>query len=348
VRRAQGSSPCRVAAIVALAVVAHAGAQFSRINPGRPLPDGTGTITGTVFTDTGRPAAGATVTLRAAPFEPLDVQSSGYLARETTADSRGRFTFDRVPDEALELTASMPGMPDIAYGQVHPGVPGTPIRVSRGRQFDAALRFTPGGALSGTVFDRRGAPAPGIRVFAFRLEPLGDDEMLMGPGGDATTDEQGRYRIGALPPGRYVVLAYRDRHGEPAPLEPAGPNAWAIESAAFYRDAVLADDAERVPVGQGDERSGIDLRLAVSPVTTIGGVCDARTATSPRTRRCGCSGARIRPSPFHERPPALTACSRCRASPQASTTYEPLQRRNSRSSGACLWCRTARRRHSSP
>lgn len=275
--------------VLALATLPGAGAQLTAIKPVlRPLPSGTGTIAGRVLTESGEPAGGATVSLKAQAYQSPDYEPLVYQSSETVADEFGRFTFSGVSDHTLELVASMPGFLETVYGQARPGLSGTPIRLDASQRLSVVMRLSRGSVIARTVFDSRGNPASGIQVHAFRMRPLGDGEALMGPGGDAVTDNRGEYRITDLPPGRYIVTGYRIWASyERAPVQRVGPNELAVESGAVFRDAADANSAEQLDISPGQERGGIDLRLRMDSVTTIAGVvrgADGQPAPKARVR----------------------------------------------------------------
>jgi len=267
----------RTALIVLIALTAVAQAttrspvasgQISMV-PWPALPRGTATITGVVRTDAGIPAAGATLAL-----QETDVDRPRYGSREITTDAHGRFTIDGVPELTLSLTATLDGFVEAEFGQLRPGLPGTPIRLAPRERLDVRLTLLPGASLSGTALDPHGASIGGIAVHAFRLEPMDDTNELLGRGGSAVSDATGVWRIDHLPPGTYVALGYRERPVslDPPPLVPIGPAQSAVEWGGYFPKAGDAGAAERIELGERDHRSGIAIELALVPVTTLRGV----------------------------------------------------------------------------
>jgi hypothetical protein len=128
-----------------LAEITLANAQLTQIERVlRPLPSGTGTLVGIVLTDTGLPAAGATLSLAAPADQSPDYEPSVYQPRKAVADDFGHFTLLDVPEETLELEASMPGLLPTVYGQVRPGLPGTPIRLHAKQRLSVVMRLSRG------------------------------------------------------------------------------------------------------------------------------------------------------------------------------------------------------------
>lgn len=194
-----------VLGVFSLAMLARADAQVVR-RPQPPLPSGTATLTGIVLTEAGLPVSGTHVTLTAPAFQ----------AKETETDEEGRFTFTNLPENPLELRASAPAFLEAVYGEKRPGSPGTPIRLRAGQRLNVVIRLFRGSSITGSVADDDGQPVAAIKVWATRLMPLSDGEMLQLPTQSAETDERGHYRITGLPPGLYIVFGYRLVHRERA------------------------------------------------------------------------------------------------------------------------------------
>ena len=276
----------RLAAVAVLAALAalpvSRAAQFHAV-PFPSLPTGTGRITGVVTTAEGRTVAAANVTLSTHNHYSPNAPSSNYQERSTLSGEDGRFVFEGVPVIPLTLSAAARGFAQGVYGQTSAGLEGTPIQLSDGEQLAAVIRLSRGASLSGTVVDANGVPAVGFEVHAFGLEPMNDTEKLAGAGGSTKTDENGRYRIGDLAPGSYVVSAYRIwKDHSPAPLQRAG-DGWAIESGAFYENARSLEKADEIELRAGEARSNVDLRVEMLPATTVSG--DVRNSDGSASER---------------------------------------------------------------
>jgi uncharacterized protein (DUF2141 family) len=114
------------------------------------------------------------------------------------------------------------------------------------------LKLVPVGAISGRILDSAGNPLEHATVTA-----EGADKK------DATTDENGRYRIGGLGPGRYRVNAVRDQMlnfmVKPEIL-PDGSRQL-DEVTTYYPGTVAARQAQRVEVKPDSETMGTDIHL---------------------------------------------------------------------------------------
>lgn len=253
--------------------------------PPQPEPAGSAIIQGVVVSaDLGRPVRRATVRLSSTTPAPPFSQIT---------DDSGRFRFEEVPAGQFHLTASKPGYLTSAYGERQPGGgrPGTPLSVTAGQHIERlALPLARGGVLAGTVADDGGEPQFGVEVRAFRFAWQAGERLLR-PAGSARTDDRGTYRIGALPPGEYLVMAspagdggLLDEVGFSAPSfgsaigrsairesAVAGREAPAGYAPVFFPGTTSSRDATRVTLGIGEERSGLDLQLPFVVMGRISG-----------------------------------------------------------------------------
>jgi protocatechuate 3,4-dioxygenase beta subunit len=161
-------------------------------------PTGTGTLSGRVTSNDGRPVRRARVTL-----------SGGELrfAQSASTDDQGRFGFTAVPAGRFSISASKAGYVNATYGQKKPGRPGTPIQLADGQAIsDLAVTLPRGGVITGTIFDENGEPSTGTQVTVWRAEMRTGEKRLVQTGNDQT-DDRGIYRIYGLMPGEYLVRA---------------------------------------------------------------------------------------------------------------------------------------------
>jgi hypothetical protein len=136
---------------------------------------------------------------------------------------------------------------------------------------DSARHETAGPAgrsvIAGTVYDEHGRPASGRSVRLMRTEdPQAGNEL---PRARMTikSDEEGRYRFDALPAGSYLVLAaFNDL----------------ATARVFHPGASRVAEASPVPVSDGEERTGVDLRYRPSPAALVEGVVTLPDGTPVR------------------------------------------------------------------
>ena len=278
--------------------------------------EGTSTISGVVVSaDLGRPVRRATVRLSSTvPAPPVSV----------TADDQGRFVFERVPAGQFTIVASKPGYLASVYGQKKPGSgrPGTPLSVSEGQRVERlSVPIARGGVLAGIVVDDGGEPAFGTEVRALRYA-WQNGERVLRPAGSTLADDRGSYRIAALPPGEYVVMATpagqsgsledygrlpaalgaavagnpinvigaREAASAPAFNAVVGPVQAQLTSGyapVYYPGTTSSSGAAAITLGISEERAGVDLQLQLVPMGTVSGTVfgdGARSAAGTEVR----------------------------------------------------------------
>lgn len=259
----------------------------------RPTPTGTAVVSGTVVSaDAGRPVRRATVRLSSA---------TGGMPMSATTNDQGLFRFEKVPAGEFTLRTSKPGYLDSIYGQRRPGSgrPGTPLSIAEGQKLERlSLAIARGGVLAGTITDDNGEPAFGADVRALKYVWQNGERTLRPVGADRA-DDRGGFRIGALPPGDYIVMAtpQSDLNQMSFTAMPMMPNgAIGIVSAVpppvinmasvnasipddappasgyapvYYPGTTSASGAVAVTLGLSEERAGIDLQ---TPLLQMGRV----------------------------------------------------------------------------
>lgn len=262
-------------------------------------PTGTGTITGTVFTDeaTPRPVRRASVLL-----------ASGELRFPQTVvtDDAGRFVFASLAAGNYTLVATKPGYVSATYGAKRPGRgTGVPIAVLDGQRVtDISLKMLHGGVITGTVRSMTGQPVPNLGVQVYQVDSFGGARHLsMAAPGNVTTDDRGIYRAFGLAPGDYVVqitvspmssgmfggdsrlvtpaeVQWAAQSGAPgAPgmtgataLGPAPTPGQTVAYASLYFPGTADTNAASViTLGPEETRTGIDLTMAFVPTARIAG-----------------------------------------------------------------------------
>ena len=270
-----------------------------------PPPAGTASIHGVVTAiDTGRPARRTVVSLTGG-----DPKQS----RMVESEDDGAFSFAGLPAGEFILAARKPGYLETTYGQKQPGSgrPGTAIQLDAGQQIkNVALPLARGAVISGRVLDEVGDPAASVSIRTHRWVMRSGERTVQG-GPSAMTDERGMYRISALVPGDYVVsLASTSAMLQNVSLQVDGDVAYVkvLDAFATLNDEGLlfknradapsatirrgfapmffpgvrqAAQAERMTLGPGEERAGVDFSLQVVPLAQVTGVL--LSATGPVT-----------------------------------------------------------------
>jgi hypothetical protein len=288
-------NPGRLAALIVLflAGVVVAAGQSREPTVTRVLQSGT--LTGTVLTDTStpRPVVRATVRLTGA----------GATVRVIGTDEAGRFRFDGLPAGRFTISAEKPGLVRAFHGSTDPGRgPGVPVAIANGETADITIRLLPGAVITGTIIDTSGRPAMGIPVAASNVRPPAG---LAPTSVQGVTDDRGVYRLFGLPPGEYLVSALprivgaAEGRGGPAgspitavtesdvqwakaalaapggqrpqELTPAGPRVVAY-APVFYPGTTDVASVAAIRVASGEERSGVDMALRIVPLSRLSGL----------------------------------------------------------------------------
>src|SRR5579872_4179669 len=174
-----------------------------------PEPSGNGSITGSVVNPAGEPLRH--VTLQLNPLAAGAASTNGPVSSYATdSDSAGNFAFDDVQPGQYTLMAERTGYLRSSYTSargnvltIHPGEKTTDITVQMISQ----------SIIAGRVVDDEGEPLPGATVTVrVNLAELPSQ----------TTNADGVFAIGNLPPGRYVISA-APRPNASAPVKSSSP-----------------------------------------------------------------------------------------------------------------------------
>ncbi|MCR4375858.1 MAG: carboxypeptidase-like regulatory domain-containing protein [Acidobacteria bacterium] len=256
-----------------------------------PAPTGTGTIAGEVVAD-------ATGTKLRLAHVVLIGATTGVL-KVTATDAGGRFAFGNLPADRYTVGASkLPYLGAVA-GARRPVRPGTPFVLADGATLaDITIRLPMGAAVSGTIYDEQGRPAPGVGVGVTKRRMQNGELVFSGMNG-ATTDDRGMYRIHGLAPGEYLVTAMPPRQvgataraltdaevdaalrGTPITGSSPGADAEMAFAPVYFPGTAQADNAQAVLLAPGDDRQNVDLRLERVRLARIEGVllsADGQTA----------------------------------------------------------------------
>ena len=253
-----------------------------------------------------RMPAGPPVTIEASSVR------GGTAAPVQVTDDEGAFRFASLPAGDYLLSVSKAGYLPASYGQKRPGsaTPGTPISLASGQRLSKlSLPIPRGSVLTGTVLDDVGEPAFGVQMRALKYVMRSGTRVLE-QAGVAASDDRGMYRIPVLSPGQYVIVATpRDETlaafggsftsfrvmgaagrgmtedfvmRAPPPPPPPPPAAERSSDApvagyapVYYPGTISGAAAVAVDLGLGEERAGLDLRLALVPLGQITGLVSA-------------------------------------------------------------------------
>lgn len=256
----------------------------------QPVPAGTAEISGRVTSADATPQ----------PLRRVVVTLTGRVAnpRSVLTDDEGRFTFARLPAGTFLVTARKAAYLAAPYGARRPGRAGMPIALTDGQRTSIAIAMFRGGAITGLLRDRTGAPVRNVDVRAIDARTLTVPDAL--PVEITTTDDRGVYRIYGLRPGDYYVAALPLLGGSgeitapsaasfdaalallasrralapgAAPPPPPPPAQRTIGFApVFYPGTPSSSDAVSVRVEAGEEKAGIDFDVRPLSMAAIDGV----------------------------------------------------------------------------
>ncbi len=280
--------------ICAALAFAHAGHQTPARDARTPTA-GTASIAGVVVTDDTerRPVRRARVSVSSA---------DRLVGRTAITTDAGAFVLTGLPAGRYTLGAIKAGYVQIFYGARRPNRPGTAIALADGERVTGlVLRLPRGAVLAGTLLDHNGDPASGVSMSAlgWGVGGAGGERRLTPAGTSQPTDDRGAYRIYGLAAGEYrisasmrgVSPANRDemrmmtsadvatalnqlaagRGAGPVAAPGSTPAPTVGYAAVFYPGTTTASEAGAVTVAQGEERTGLDFQLQLSPTATVEG-----------------------------------------------------------------------------
>ena len=195
------------------------------------------------------------------PIAGVQVSLQGK-ARETAidpaiSDAQGRFAFGGLAAGEYSLWAEGNGFGPVPYAE-------SEIRVGGDRgDKTVVFRIVPRGAIEGVVRDEFGDPM--MRVNVSLLRPLWHEgRTTVSPWGQKSTDDRGRYRVGSLAPGTYIVCTGGDQNAA-APLSGPVDYATRVDNRYYARTCSRAFE-----LSQG-QRAQIDLSPVPGTAATVRG-----------------------------------------------------------------------------
>jgi Carboxypeptidase regulatory-like domain len=203
----------------------------------------------------------------------------------TISGPDGRFVLKEIVPGHYRLMATLKGYLDAEYGQARPGRPGAVLDLTTAlTPRDLLIRMTPGGAISGRVYNQEGRPLEGARVQLIRPRYQENGEVMTQMVSNANTNDLGEYRMYWVAPGSYyVVAAYNDsdvRHDRrfinPLVDQVQGHDDLILPT--FYPNAFDVTQATAVKLEPGAELRGIDFSLIrINAVRLRGQVINGNT-----------------------------------------------------------------------
>jgi protocatechuate 3,4-dioxygenase beta subunit len=238
--------------------------------PAAQQPD-SGSIQGSVVnSQTGEPVKKAQVT-----FTDQGGVSQPLLA---ITDSSGNFHLTHVPPGSYRADVVRTGF--VRAQSRHEEASREPdvLAVAPKQEITGLVyRLAPASVLAGRVMDEDGSPFAGVRLQCLRYSYSRGSRQLLSVG-YATTDDRGLYRIAGLHSGHYYVrAAYTDATSTLGAVPGGGVEGY---PSLYYPGVVDAGQAAGIPLREGEEKSGIDFKLAPMRAVHIQGIVrnlDGRT-----------------------------------------------------------------------
>jgi hypothetical protein len=248
------------------------------IAPDAAPPLHTGIIRGRVVSTDGRGLSHAQV--RALPRLPTSIPPGTGRARPfqpivVTADTEGRFELPELAAGTFRVSAGKVGYsaPDAPFPLGFSG-PGILIELAEGETKERVeIPLARWGAVTGHIFDELGDPLQGASVQLLQVRYQAGRRRLVSAGGTSIpTDDLGRFRIAALPPGQYIVSA---TIGGVASADLPG------YGRSYFPGTLSPSEAQFVSLKLAQDTTGIDFSLARTPTVHVAGtMLDAAGAPS--------------------------------------------------------------------
>jgi hypothetical protein len=211
------------------------------------------------------------VTIAAANGEPLarvrvDGPGDERTYPDILTDDHGRFTLRLPRGEPIRLRLSKAGFA-VVTTTLTPAAAASPVRI----------QMEPGAAISGRIVGTDGTP---MRARAYVHPETGDHVDPIA----AVTDDRGEFRVGGLPPGRYVVTAVSGSTWT-VRVTPDGEREWIPYLAMGARVAPPRPPdhlPRRVVVARaGEETAGIEFAFDIEPPNFGGGTVNIKLQDQP-------------------------------------------------------------------
>jgi Carboxypeptidase regulatory-like domain len=197
----------------------------------------------------------------------------------TSSDPAGNFAFESVDPGNYQLTVERVGYLIVFYAPSAGGPVSFDVAVGQ-RLTGVAIKMTPQAVLSGKIQDEDGDSVPAAKVRLYRWEYVKGRNQLIADG-SATAGADGRYSIGNLSAGRFVLAA------DEAPAFFSGSNHHEISGhggddrqyvTTYYPGVTKASEATLIELSPGTQIQEVNVRLTKSNVFHISGkVVDAAT-----------------------------------------------------------------------
>jgi hypothetical protein len=234
------------------------------VDRSEPIVDGA-TITGTVRDSAGRALSFASVTLDGNATQTSGVlDASALLATYRTGftDERGTYEFSGLRSGRYVVRAAKAGYSTPRLSPTAPAEAAGMRELRAGERSVLDVTLVPWGVVSGHVRDDFADPVHGATVTLLQAQyQRGRRRLVPVPVSPRTTDDRGEFRIFAVPPGDYIVMARTAENAD-------GLTGYAP---TFYSGTTLGSEARHVTVGLGDEVNGVEFAMVPTQTFRVSG-----------------------------------------------------------------------------
>jgi hypothetical protein len=244
-----------------------------------------------VYEETGRPVRRARIHLQST--NAFSHEGAEYAQqRGALTNANGEFRIENVAAGSYLIYVEAPGVLTPSSFTEYDGAMGNEdldaiyknfaeVKVDGKDRREVAVRAHLGAAIGGRVTYSDGDAVPGAQVSVLRHHEGRNARLGGGARGQfsvTSTDERGRFRVSALPPGDYLVvvselIAHGDSSGERATASPL--------VLTYHPSETKAEKAAIVTLEAGDQREDVDITIAERETHAIAGVVRGRRDGRP-------------------------------------------------------------------
>jgi hypothetical protein len=200
--------------------------------------------------------------------------SESPAASVETADD-GKFVLKDVKPGRYRLSASKAGHEATAYGARKPGEGiGQVLRVDAGAEITGlAIAMPKQGVIAGKVLDADNEPVGKALVMALADMYVNGKRVRLPRGTiPVLANDLGEYRIGELPPGKYIVCAMPFNWVQPQPPQAdSKPASEEGNATTCFPSAPRMAESTQLEIRDGSEIPGIDVRMIRSKMVSVQG-----------------------------------------------------------------------------
>ncbi len=244
---------------------------------GAQKPPEKGHITGKVTNEvTGEPLKKVTV-------EAYSTEGQDSASITTMTDASGLFHIDEMEPGKYTLHASRNGYVRRSYGDTSGRGNGTVLSIGPGGTVEANFKLTPQSVVTGRIVDEDGEPLANVQLSLSRYQWINGKRMLT-PGGGATTNDLGEYRLFGISPGKYFLSAtYNPNQFSFGKTTSDTPDV--DYPSIYYPGTPDPQGATKLEVPKSGQLNGIDMKLQKTRSFRVTGkVVSSAPGTSKQAR----------------------------------------------------------------